>query len=105
MNRIVVYIALGVVLICETIIVGVLVGRSAAATTLTPGGCEVVRPFLVDDCRKCVKIKTIDTGNSTSGGGKIVSERVRCRGCKIEFRVDLECVPTVAPCPYPVERG
>jgi len=65
---------------------------------LVVGTTEAVRPFLLG-CQRCSRERVVDTGNSTSGGGRIVSERVRCRKCEVEFRIDLECLPPVAPEP------
>jgi hypothetical protein len=69
---------------------------AVAGSAETPGECEAVRPYPVE-CRTCSQVKTRDTGNSTSGGGKIIAERMKCKGCIVEFRVDLECLPPPIP--------
>ena len=64
-----------------------------------PSEQSAIRPFLLD-CARCSEVRIRETGN-TADGNPIISERVRCRGCTVEFREDLECLPPVFPQPQP----
>jgi hypothetical protein len=94
---------------CELLAFWALVALMVAAIVLLclvmPGGARAqeperaVYPHLVN-CQRC-RITTLrDTGNSTSGGGRIVSQTARCR-CDVEFRVDSIPPAPAVPCVLP----
>jgi len=83
---------------------------NANATTIYPPPSdepclvEAVRPYYVG-CGKCTHVSVRGTGNVSiddeGNATEIVSERVKCRGCVIEFRTDLACQPPSFPNPQP----
>lgn len=80
-------------------------GWMADATTIIPppdDAPQAVRPFLME-CKKCSKVRVRGTGNvsidSEGNPTEIVSERVRCRRCVVEFRTDTACQPVQFPVP------
>lgn len=80
-------------------------GRIADATSIVPppeDAPQAVRPFFME-CGKCSKTTIRGTGNvsidSEGNATDIVSERVRCRRCVVEFRTDTACQPVQFPTP------
>lgn len=77
----------------------------------TPDENFGIYPHLVN-CKKCRKVRVVDTGNWTVADwrkcpcsvNKILSERMACKQCEIEFRVDRLPNPPAVPCPSPVTQ-
>lgn len=70
--------------------------------TVAPTPVTVAVNVRVKKCRKIKTLRYRDTGTSTSGGGKIVKEIGRARGCTLEFRLDRVPADTCQTVPVPV---